>query len=921
MQISPSEIIRKLTQSVVSHNGTYRDLAHKFALEFNWRPSDYFPANFNDVANAHLLVEHGLKNTAVLTFLRSPNNFRELGLEQTYRLLDISYNNLTDWHIIIGANEATTVYNRVKESRSRVVHQVDFLQGGQVFDELRSERFDQIIGKKPNPNYPPLDEILIRNISDWKRKLSVEIEQVSNQDLSALFNAIIFARAVEDSSRTSKLRSGSNGLQKRYLLNLWDNLRKEKSKIKPTIENAIFKAVEQLLGNEEIPDYLVAKERLKTFQNLDDSVIWSLISSFYGSESIPYEYDFSIMSKHALSRIYEQYVSVLKVVEPPETKQLSFGFHKNTLFREEKNKSYGSIYTPQYIARFFAKFLRKFLSISNFSTMKVAEPACGSGIFLRTLLEVRFEQVVNGLPFEIKPELVRQSFKDILGIDYDANATQATLLSLALLHLALKDSFPEQLSSLESFPKALNIVNAETVEYFQNNTQELTESQDVVIANPPFVSVDNQPEAIRERIHLLMQKYAKGKIGTELAFLRLGLEMLKPNGIGLFVLPHSFLFLEGASKMRQELAKNTSILCLADLSAINVFKDVGIYTLLLAFQKKPLLVEGQKKVEEPEAVLVKCQDFVERALQAVLDDHEVERPAYSVYRVNQKFFQSKHWAVVSQSELNLENKYKQFSKIGDYLEISLGFVTGADPIFIRSVNDIPKKEREIYIPYLPDREMMAYAVPENTGKVVFYPYFNNKLLTEDELQSRYPQTWEYLSENEEKLSKRSLRNKLLWWKPVSPTTPEKLARPKIVTPNLTISPRFSLDLESRYSVSRSPFFYLKEKIGREYVGNEKDVLKFFVAVLNSSACYWYISNHSHKFGRGYAKLEPKTLKHTPVPPPDTSFIKVRQIIDLVDERLIADGRKAINIEIELDNLVADLYELSKEERIILGMEV
>ncbi len=147
-----------------------------------------------------------------------------------------------------------------------------------------------------------------------------------------------------------------------------------------------------------------------------------------------------------------------------------------------------------------------------------------------------------------------------------------------------------------------------------------------------------------------------------------------------------------------------------------------------------------------------------------------------------------------------------------------------------------------------------------------------------------------------------------------------MARPKIVTPNLTISPRFSIDLEGKYGVSRSPFFYLKEKIGKENVGNEKDVLKFFVAVLNSSSCYWYISNHSHKFGKGYAKLEPKTLKHTPVPPPDTSFIKVRQIIDLVDKRLIADGKRAIDLEIELDRLVADLYDLSREERNILGME-
>lgn len=908
MQIRPSEIIRELTVSVHADTTKSKGLAHDFAREFGWRPSDYFPAVANESASAHLLVEHGLKNTAVLTFLSVPS-FSELSTTQTQRLLNLSYNNLIDWHIFISQTNANMLYNRVRESQAQIVHKVDFLQGERAFDELRSEKFDQIIGRKPNPNLPSLDNALIKNIANWKRKLSLEVENLTNQELSALFNAMFFVRTVEDNARSAKLRNGNNELPDKFLLELWQQTRNQPQRAS-NIGNTIHEAITQLLNGEEIPSYLFVKEHLEKFDGLEWFIVRNLITSFYYSESIPYAYDFSIMSKHALSRIYEQYVSTLKVIEPPETQQSSFSFYKTPpILQEEKDKAYGSFYTPQYIARFFAKFLRGFLPPRLFLTAKAADPACGSGIFLRTLLELRFEQTTEQSEENITPAIVRQSFIDVFGIDYDPNAAHATRLSLALLHLALKDSFPQNLQELESFPANLRILGNDAIDYFQHNEQELKDSQDIIIANPPFVTVDNQPAAIRERITLFMDNYAKGKIGTELAFLRLGLEMLKPGGIGLFVLPHSFLFLDGAAQMRQEIATKTDILCLADLSAINVFKDVGIYTVLLIFQKK------SSATDEPKATLVRCQDFVERALQAVLDGNEVEKEAYSVYSVNQAFFQLKQWAVVTRAELSLENKYKLLPQISDYLEIRQGFVTGADDIFIRSASAIPPKERKLYAPYLPDREMVAYVVPDKAERFVFYPYVEGHLIIEDELRNKFPETWEYLLSNREKLEKRSGVGKAVWWKPSRARLPERLLRPKIVTPHLTIAPRFSLDLTGKYAISRSPLFYPKEGIG-----NEKDVLRFFLAVLNSSACYWYIANHSRKLGKGYAELEPKTLKHTPVPSPDTSPVKVRQILELVDRRMLTQGRDAIDLENRIDQLVADLYGLSAEERKTLGME-
>ena len=148
-----------------------------------------------------------------------------------------------------------------------------------------------------------------------------------------------------------------------------------------------------------------------------------------------------------------------------------------------------------------------------------------------------------------------------------------------------------------------------------------------------------------------------------------------------------------------------------------------------------------------------------------------------------------------------------------------------------------------------------------------------------------------------------------------PRPPEHMMRPKIISPHLVLIPRFSLDREGKYAISRAPLLYPKE------TGAEEDMLRFFIAVLNSTPCYWYIATHSHVYRGGYVMLEPRTLKKTPVPDPArvSPAIK-RRVLALVDERLSLSGIAAVDIEKQIDRLVANLYGLSSQDRRALGME-
>ena len=300
----PYDLIRELTASTSPANISSR-LLRDFAVELGWRPSYQLDIpEIRELANAHLVVEHGLENSAVITFLRQP--WVDLTLPARKSILSISYNNLVDWHIQVQSNQVLFVFNRTKPERVVADHN---LQRTDV-EYLRSTAFEQIIGKRPNPNLPALDDALISTISYWKRNLSAEMGySISNADLSALFNAIIFVRATEDHYRHRVL---NQLLRTQTLLDTWHALFDLPVTLRQVLRTSLDSYVENC-----IPAYVLNDDRLSAFDTLERTTVSALLADFYSNSY--YDYDFSLISKHALSRIYEHYVSVLRLEEVSPT--------------------------------------------------------------------------------------------------------------------------------------------------------------------------------------------------------------------------------------------------------------------------------------------------------------------------------------------------------------------------------------------------------------------------------------------------------------------------------------------------------------------------------------------------------------------------------------------------------------------------
>jgi hypothetical protein len=362
-----------------------------------------------------------------------------------------------------------------------------------------------------------------------------------------------------------------------------------------------------------------------------------------------------------------------------------------------------------------------------------------------------------------------------------------------------------------------------------------------------------------------------------------------------------------ASVLRSKISLEFDVKCLVDLSAVPVFEGVGAYTILLIVQRR-VVVPG---LDRPSAQIAQVTEAVGAALQACLDGREVKNRYFNVFPAAQSIFASKAWVLVSPEQIRIDERLSSLPKLSTFMTVAQGFLSGADKVFIRPRAAVPSGEEQIYIDYLPDRQIGRYTIPKRAAEVVFFPFEGNMPLAEGDLELRYPKTWAYLLSHREALEARKsvTRSGVPWWKPVRSRSPSTLLRPKIVCPHLMLTPRFAIDPLGKMAVSHSPFIIAKDE------GEEQALIRFFCAVLNSTVCNWYLRTYAPKYGRGYNRLEVTLLNGVPMP--DLAQVDSRtltSIIEMVDQ---ISKKPDDKLDDELDDMICGLYGFTPTERQIL----
>ncbi len=438
--------------------------------------------------------------------------------------------------------------------------------------------------------------------------------------------------------------------------------------------------------------------------DIDDKILKDIISNLYYPKS---PYAFLYIPSDILGQVYERFLG--KVI------RLTAGHQAKVEEKPEVRKAGGVFYTPTYIVEYIVKnTVGKQVenkSPKDVVSLKIVDPACGSGTFLLGAYQFLLDWHLNWYS-ENEPEkaeknkaivkvgdgyrLTTAKKKEILlnnihGVDIDAQAVEVTKLSLLLkvlenasgqLGLGMERVLPDlgnnikcgnsligydyyegQLLPDEEEQAKVNPFN------WRNGFKEVFAKGgfDVVLGNPPYVRPHNIPDNIKQALWKTYSTFV-AKSDMYSCFMERGTTITRNGGIFSFIVPHTWTSLESFTKIREFLIQNSKVIKLAQLPK-KVFEDATVETCIFAIQK-----DSNSNHSENPIAIEKLDESGNIQFERQFYQREIEQ----AYLFNfQLYGQNESKSVISKIQ-------EKGIPLSELVSLAYGFKTGDDEQFIHS---------------------------------------------------------------------------------------------------------------------------------------------------------------------------------------------------------------------------------------------
>jgi type I restriction-modification system DNA methylase subunit len=455
-------------------------------------------------------------------------------------------------------------------------------------------------------------------------------------------------------------------------------------------------------------------------------------------------------------------------------------------------------------------------------SLKIVDPACGSGAFLNQALSflINEHQQIDDIIAELTGEKLRLFDtdktileKNLYGVDINDESVEIAKLSL-WLRTAQKG---RKLSNLNNNIKCGNSliddpeIAGEKAFNWQNEFAEIFANGgfDVVIGNPPYVNINTLPE-----IHgYLKESYSEIHTGYNdlmYYFLYKGISILNQNGTFGVITSNYFIGNEYSQKLRGYLTKYLNTL--VNFNEYLIFEDANVHTTIILADK------------------------------AVKNDEVVY---YSYINDNNKltFIENKQFKEMSEtrkklgifwifSEKNkskiLDKLFKVETRLGDISIIEKGSTSGKNEVFTISNEEANQLNLE--------KEILRLNV--KNGDIHRYSIFNRKnylIYTDNNTKiEEYPNIFKYLEQSKEILGNRNevRKGSYQWWRMERPRKKEFFdSSEKIIVPYRATSNRFAYDNEQRFNDGGD--------IRVIVISNTDYSTKYVLSLLNSKLLDWF----------------------------------------------------------------------------------
>lgn len=454
---------------------------------------------------------------------------------------------------------------------------------------------------------------------------------------------------------------------------------------------------------------------------------------------------------------------------------------------KEQIKHTGATFTPIGMAEYLAGKLIKQIKVKE--SINVLDPACGEGELLlamsKVLCEHRREFSITG--YDSNEEYLSTSKKRLHG-------SGASQYSFVLGDFLEAVRLPENQLSLD----------------FDNSKKadSINGWADMIIANPPYVRTQILGA---ERAQKLAKKFnLKGRVDLYYPFLIAMTESLKPGGILGVITSNRYLSTKGGESVRKYLGENYEDIELIDLGDTKLFNAAVLPAIFIGRKRA-----GKKRNSEKSRFLKIYEELNGyrgelKPADSVFDALNQKGSGY--FKIGEKKYKKTEgmlnyytktgspWVMLSGDEVEWVATIDKSGAciIGDLFKVRVGIKTTADEVFIsdkwEELGD-NQPEGELLKDLISQENIEPWRLSNNVSLRVLYTHHseNGKSKTIDIEQ--YPKAKKYFLSHEDKLKCRKyiIDAGRKWFEIWVPQKPNLWCNPKLVFPDISVSPRFYFD--------------------------------------------------------------------------------------------------------------------------------
>jgi len=291
-------------------------------------------------------------------------------------------------------------------------------------------------------------------------------------------------------------------------------------------------------------------------------------------------------------------------------------------------------------------------------------------------------------------------------------------------------------------PKLINnLINNDFLNYnFKNKF-------DIIIGNPPYITNDNLPIKIKNKIKDLTKS---GEGNIYYAFILRSLELLNNNGELIYIVPIDFINNTYAKYLRKKMIKYGYFEYIIDLGETKIFNKANVEVIIFKFIKTKNIINKQTKI-------IKLKNRINYSLMIkdLIDIYNNNKIKNNFKYKIIKFFNNDNWF------LDEKNNNIEYIKFNDLFNIYVGIVNGCEKAFIVDndfINKLNLNEKKLISKFIKNKHSNNNYIND----FQYYIFVDDYIKEEKELK-QYPNVYNHLLKYKEKLENRYIPKNKKWF--------------------------------------------------------------------------------------------------------------------------------------------------------------